>query len=264
MEASSLYQKDTYLNKNIDILTNQTIIEYDLKSANISLCREYNFLEKDVIDKIEKMEKSERVKTIGKMMRKDKKFTESLKMAFIDIRRRFFEANGIQDADILAIKKDAIFCLRRVDFDRFGFCYFDSKNTYTSFLRLDRLEFYYNSLGRYYGDKAKIDVKGINDENLLKHDDFMLNFFRTLFKNLETTDKFSQIRYLKRFIDKYKNRDLEVGYYREFNQDSIFRLVDRAETYDNDVFIPSNDEQFQLDIDYNFFNILLKIVKILL
>lgn len=263
-KISDLYLRDTYLNKNIDLLTNQTIIEYDLKSANVNLCREYHLLPDEKIDKIAAMPKAERVKTIGKMMRKDKKFTEDLKASFVDIRHRFFEANEVVDGDILAIRKDAIFCLRRVDYDTFGKCFFDSKNTYTSFLRLDRLEFYYNSMGRHFGDKARVDVKGISDEELKKHEEFMMEFFRNLFKKLETGDKASQIRFLKRFIDNYKHRRLEVGYYREFNQESIFRLTARSETYDDEVFIPFVEKQKELDIDYNFFNILLPIVKILL
>lgn len=263
-DVSRLYERDTYLNKNIDLLTNQAIIEYDLKSANVSLCREYNLLSKDKIDSIADMPKSDRVKTIGKLMRRDKEFTEKLKASFVDIRRRFFIENEIMDGDILAIRKDAIFCLRRVHADTFGHCYFDSKNTYTSFLRLDRLEFYYNPIGKHYGDKPRVDVKGINDENLMKHDAFMLEFFRSLFKHLETSNRATQIRFLKRFIDNYKNRRLEVGYYREFNQESVFHIIDKEETYDDEVFIPYVEKQKELVIDYNFFNILLPIVKIML
>lgn len=262
-KISDLYLRDTYLNKNIDILTNQTIIEYDLKSANTSLSREYKLLPTDKIDKIADMPREDRVKTIGKLMRKDSEFKEGLKAAFVDIRKRFFEANHIQDGDILAIRKDAIFCLREVECNTFGFCKFSSKNRYTSFLRLDRLEFYYNSKGKVYGGKSKLDVKGINDDILIKHEEFMMEFFRTLFRHLEVSPKKTQINYLKRFIDKYKRRELEVGYYREFNQESIIRLTGREETYDEEVFIPFENKQPELNIDYNFFNILLPIVKIL-
>lgn len=263
-KISDLYLRDTYLNKNIDILSNQIIIEYDLKSANTSLCREYKLLPTEKIDKIANMKREDRVKTIGKLMRKDSEFKEGLKSAFVDIRRRFFGANKIQDGDILAIRKDAIFCLREVEQDTFGYCKFSSKNRYSSFLRLDRLELYYNSKGKFYGDKAIVDVKGINDDILMKHDEFMLEFFRTLFKHIETSPKATQIHYVRRFVDKYKRRELEVGYYREFNQDSIIRLNNRTETYDDEVFIPFEDKQPELNIDYNFFNILLPIVKILL
>ena len=132
-------------NKNIYKLANQVIIEYDLKSANTSLCKEYGLLPKETIKEIEELPKKERVVRIGKLMRKDKTFTQNLKKAFIDIRRRFFEENQIEDEDILAIKKDAIFCLKEVKYTDFGECYFSDKNRYTSYMYLNGFEFYYKS-----------------------------------------------------------------------------------------------------------------------
>lgn len=260
---SDLYLKDSYLNKNIDFLLNAVIIEYDLKSANTSLCREYNLLPGKQIEEIEKMPKKKRVVTIGKLQRKDNKFKDGLKDAFIDIRRRFFEKNDIQDSDILSIKKDAIFCLREVEYTDFGECHFLKKNQYTSYLYLNKLEFYYNSKGETLGDDGRLDVKGIDDEVVRKHDEFMNTFFKTLFKHLETGSTKSKFNFLKRFIDKYKSLRLEVGYYREYNQQSIIRLTDSDETYDNPVFIPYEHKQEHINIDYNFFHILLPIVKIL-
>lgn len=262
-KLSELYLRDTYLNKNIDLLVNQTIIEYDLKTANVNLCREYNLLPKDRIDKIANMPREDRVTTIGKLMRKDSKFKEGLKAAFVDIRRRFFEANEICDGDILAVRKDAIFCLRVVDETKFGYCTFVPKNRYSSFMRLGQLELYYGPNEEEF-DEYKVDVKGIKDTVVAKHEGFMLDFFKGLFGTLEVGTRISQVRYVRRFIDRYKQLQLPVGYYREFNQDSIIRLKGETETYDNEVFIPYEDKTSVLDIDYNYSNILLPIVKILL
>ena len=73
---TNLYLKDNYLDKNIPYVFNTKIIEYDLKSANTSLCREYNLLPIKQIEEIESMKKDKRVVTIGKLMRKDKVFKE--------------------------------------------------------------------------------------------------------------------------------------------------------------------------------------------
>jgi hypothetical protein len=262
--SSDLYLKDTYLNKSYPMIINKVIIEYDLKSANTSLCKEYNLLPDAKIQEIENMPKKNRVKTIGKIMRKDEKFKTGLKDAFIDIRRRFFEENNIQDEDVLAIKKDAIFCLREIKHTEFGFCKFSSKNRYTSYLYVNQLEIYYNSKGNTLGDNGKIDVKGISDVNLEKHADYMLKFFKILFRHLEISPRKTLNRYIANFIDRYKNLQLEVGYYREFNQMSIIRLNDSDETYDNDIFIPYENKHEHLLIDYNFFEILLPIVKLIL
>lgn len=258
VKSSELYLKDTYLNKSSDLLTNKTIIEYDLKSANTSLCREYKLLPDDQIDKIEKKRKKDRVRTIGKIQRKDKKFKEGLKVAFVDIRKRFFEANDIHDEDILAIKKDAIFCLKRCDNTHFGHCEFISKNEYSSYMYLNRLEFYYDGRNNF------IDVKGIDDEVLMRHEDFMLKFFKTLFRHLESSDDITVMKFYKRFVDKYKRLQLEVGYYREFNQESVIKLADSEETYTDEVFIPYEHKHEHLSIDYNFFNILIPILQIII
>ena len=254
---SELYEQDTYRNKNIDKLISKVIIEYDLKSANTSLCREYNLLPIEKIEEIEFMPKDKRVKTIGKIMRKDDKFKMKLKLAFIDIRRRFLEENGLQSDDILCIKKDAIFCLREVSVTDFGYCHFSDKNRYTSYLYLNRFEFYYNPRGI-------LDVKGIDDKILKKHDEYMNNFFILLFKHLETSSKRTLFGYIKRFVYKYKTRQLDVNYYREYDQESLFRLVDSDEVYDDATFIPYDNREEYLDIDYNFFNYILPIIKMVI
>lgn len=258
---SELFMKDTYLNKNIDIISNKNIIEYDLKSANTSLCREYNLLPESQIKEIEEKGKQDRVKTIGKLMRKDKKFNQGLKDAFRDIRRRFFVQNNIQDGDILAIKKDAIFCLDYQEYTDFGACKFSDKNTYTSYMYLNNCEFYYK---RNLDNTFKLDVKGIDDKIVRKHDGYMNNFFDTIFHYIETTDQYEQLTFMRRFIDNYKHLYCEIGYYREYNQQSIIRLMNSDETYDDEIFIPYTHKHEHLDIDYNFFHILLPIIKLLI
>lgn len=261
---TNLYLKDNYLDKNIPYVFNTKIIEYDLKSANTSLCREYNLLPIKQIEEIESMKKDKRVVTIGKLMRKDKVFKEGLKEAFIDIRRRFFEANNIEDKDILSIKKDAIFCFGEKEVTEFGACKFKDKNTYSSYMRLNNFEFYYHPYLSSLGGECKLDIKGIDDTTLQKHKGFMLKFFATAFKHFETGDLYTQLGYLKRFIDRYKHLELEVGYYREFNQSSKILLNDSEETYDNEVFIPYHHKQEHLNIDYNYFNILIPMVKMII
>ena len=260
---SSLYMKDSYLNRNVELLTNENIIEYDLKSANTSLCREYEIIPIKEIERLEKMDKKKRVVTFGKMMRADKSLADKLKDAFIDIRKRFFEANDIQDGDVLAIKKDAIFCLKEMHFTEFGHCRFVKKNAYTSFMRVGNLELYYAATFSETNPDGTLDVKGIADEALDKHDPYMMSFLRTLFKHLELSEKGVQAKYLTRFVTRYKHCKLDLGYYREFNHASVFRVLDSETTYDEKVFLPEHPFE-SLDISYNFSTVILPIVRILL
>lgn len=263
-DISDLYHKDTYLNKNVDSIINRRIIEYDLKSANTSLCKEYSLLPETTINKIESMKKSDRVVAIGKLQRKDKEFNSNLKDSFRDIRKRFFYSNELEDKDILSIKKDAIFCLKECRDTQFGECKFVEKNIYTSYMYLDeRLEIFYGARGKSF-DEPKLDIKGISDTILERHEGFMLNFFKSLFKHVEAGNEATLFRYINRFISQYKHLQLPVGYYREFNNASLIRLNDMDEVFEDETFIPFEHKHEHLNIDYNFFNVLLPLVKILL
>ena len=264
--VSELYLKDKYLNKDIELLVNKQIIEYDLKSANTSLCKEYKLLSESDIERIEKLPKDCRNVTIGKLCRKDKTLNEGLKSAFKDIRRRFFIQNEIEDDDILSIKKDAIFCLRPCKYTDFGKCHFVEKNVYTSYMYLNKhLELYYNC-GRIMDEHGIVHVKGISDISLETHKEHMLVFISGIFKLLETGDNKSLYKYFSKFVSDYKHRRLPTNYYREFDNMSVIRLMDLNVTFTKDTFIPYTPEETNehLDIDYNFANVLLPMMKIIL
>ena len=145
---------------------------------------------------------------------------------------------------------------------KFGACEFVKKNTYSSYLYVDYLELYYNRGG--FGSKRKVDVKGLSDVVVALHEDFMMDFFRKLFYNMEESTEEGRNRFLSKFITDYKHKKLEVGYYREFNQESLFILNDAEETYGDAYFIPDKDPVNLINIDYNFSHILLPILQILL
>ena len=162
----------------------------------------------------------------------------------------------LEKDQILAIKKDAIFTLKEVNYTKFGVCEFAKKNQYTSFLRLGELEFYYGY--------DKLDVKGLGEEALKKHENYMLKFIKTIFHKLETSTEDEIKRYFTRFYSRYKHRELDLGYYREFSVNSNFRVLGDDVIYDNESFIPYEDKRERLDINYNFQRIMLPLLGILL
>jgi hypothetical protein len=264
LASEGLYMKDNFLRKDIDILINKPIIEYDLKSANTSLCKYYNLLDKKTIKKIEMMPKHDRVVTIGKLQRADKVFKENLKQAFKDIRLKFFKENNIDENDVLAIKKDAIFMLKPCNYTQFGECNFIPKNEYTSYIYLNRqLEVYFNRMG-ICDAPPKVDVKGISDISLKKHEGYLLEFLARLFTHLEDGNRTALFKFINNFVSKYKHRHLPVGYYREFNNLSIFRVNEWDATFSDDTFLPFEYPQEHLDIDYNFANVIIPIINLLI
>lgn len=249
---NTLWQKDSFINENIPFLFNKEIIEYDMKNAGFSLTKEFELLDKSTINKLEKMKKERCKIEMGKIERDNEEYKIAKKEAFKLAREMFFKANDIEIYDLLSIKKDAIITIKRCDHQKFGDnILFRPKNYYTSYINLGkRLEFYYNP--------TNLDIKGIGDDKLEYHKDYMIKFLKMFFHKMETEDEKTVIEFTRRFISKYKNKELPLGYYRNFNHESNFTLLNDTDTFMN----YWEDSKEDLDISYNFHRILLKLIQI--
>lgn len=251
MLPSHFEEKSNFTNKNILYLFNRTIYEYDIHSADINLCIRYKILSEDKIEKILKLDKIRRVVQIGKWQ-KDKEFRDKLKDAFSKIRKEFYEANNLDITDIIAVKKDAIFTTKQCEITTFGNVEFQIKNMYTSFIQIKNLEFYYGN--------GQCDVKGIDDEYLKLHENGIMKIINLFFKKMETGSVPDTLIYLNRMCSNYKLRQLPLEYYREFNVESKYTVMNQDDTFD-DYWEDNIDE---LNITYNYINILIPLVKIAL
>lgn len=252
---TDIYKKDLYLNPDVMFAFNTEITEFDIHDAGFSLTREYNLLPETETKKLEGLPKRERHVKIGKLQRKNKEYTTQLKNAFIDIRRRFFEENNVDETKVISIKKDAIFMMEPCSVKKFGtYVEFRDKNKYSSYIRLpDKTELYYHN--------GQVDVKGISDDVIHKHDKGMLEIISNTFRLAETDTRDVQLRYLCRIATKYKNLDLPVDCYREFNNLSQFveKDPDNPMTYDD----YWEDSKANLEIRYNYFGVIIPLIKIL-
>ena len=247
---TDIYKSDSFKNHNIPFLFNKDIVEYDMKDAGYSLVQEFDLLPKNIIDNLGKMKKKQRTIEIGKIQGNDEEFKNNLQQAFSDARKLFFDINDIDINEVLSIKKDAIFLNKRCRTTKLGeYIDFRPKHEYTSYIQLQRLEFYYSP--------EQIDIKGISDELLEYHKEYMIKFICQFFRKMETSSDEDVIEFTKRFIDKYKRRKLEVGYYREFDFSSKYR-TNTGELYEEFW----EEDKDELDISYNFQNILLKFIQI--
>lgn len=254
--SSKLYKRDQYLNKSHSFLSCNDIVEYDISQAGYNISKKYGLLTKKQEKKLESLSKTNKHYQIGWMQKHDQEFKKALKQAFIDIRQEFFEANNIEDEDILSIKKDAIFLMKRCQYTKFDNVEFRDKNNYSTFIYMNDCEFYYNAYD-------KLDVKNINDDIVAKHDDYMNSFIKLMCKHIETSTEHIQLRYIRRFIDKYKARELPVGYYRRYDKKSHFELLE-----DNDDNFPYDsyweDKKEDLEISYNFLNIIVPMLNLII
>lgn len=254
--SSKLFKRDQYLNKTHSFLSCSDIIEYDISQAGYNISKRYGLLTKKQEKKLTDLSKKGKHYEIGWMQKHDPEFKKALKQAFIDMREEFFVANNIEDDDILSIKKDAIFLLRSCDVVKFDNVEFKDKNRYSTFLNLNNCEYYYNAY-------EKLDVKNINDDIVAKHNNYMNNFIMLMCKHIETSTEHIQLRYIRRFIDKYKMLELPVNYYRQYDKKSHFELLEGGDDnfpYDS----YWEDKKEDLDISYNYLNIIIPMLNLII
>ena len=245
-----LWEKELYVNDNIPYIFNTFIYEYDMKEAGFSIIKDYMLLDIDTINKLKAMSKHDRAIKIGKLQRKDKTLSDGLKVGFVDCRQQFITSNNLEDNDIISIKKDALFVKKRCKNCEFlNNILFRVKNTYTSYIRLEKVELYYSP--------ERLDIKGISDDMVELHADGILGFIRKVFRTIETGTEIDVIRYIISFIDKYKAKKLPISYYREFNSRSLYTRIDTDDFYENYI-----DDIDMLNIRYNYDNIIIPILQI--
>ena len=251
---SKLYENDKYLNKNIEYIFGNEIIEYDLKSAGFNILCYFNLISDDMKRKLSNMGRKERQIHIGLMQRDNKEFANKLSNGFKEARRMFFEANNISDLDVLSIKKDAIFIMKPCKYTKFDNLIFDIKNKYTSYLYLNKYEFLYN--------KYKIDIKGIDDEKVVLHNDGFLLFMKDYFMYKENMSDDYVRKFIIDFAKDYKEKELPLEFYRELDINSLYKtnmtfnskVIYLADTTDIDI----------VDISYNYLNYVIPLTRILI
>lgn len=250
---NTLYQRHNYLNKDIEFLVSNEIIEYDMQSAGFNLIKKFKLLDDYKIRYLESLDKKPRQIQIGLYQRQDKELKKKLNEKFIEARKWFFDNNNLTDSDILSIKKDAIVTTKRCFETEFDNIRFVEKNEYTSYYYLNRYEFYYN--------KDTLDVKGISDELLELHRDYMLDFLFNFFKMNEISKKKKVIELIKDFSYYYKRRDLNIEYYRELNVQSVFKINERL--FGEKLGLRSIGDKDAVDISYNYMHYIVPLIPIL-
>jgi hypothetical protein len=261
---NELYKRTLWINKNIEFLFDTEIIEYDIHAAGPSICREFKLLPESLLDEIDKMDKKSKNIKIGLIQRKDKEFAKKLQNGFITARKWFIEANEISEDDIISIKKDAFFIARRncskVDF---GNIHFRSKNFYSSYFRLNKLEFYVST------SKHIIDIKGLGQGKSLEeikelHGDYMLSFIMKfcLYKEVGIQRDDVAIKIAK-FIRRYRNKELPIGYYRELGFGNAYKVFDPE--LNHYIFLADIGEDADLsnlDISTNYLNYIVPLASL--
>lgn len=249
-----LYEKSLYTQKERPFIFNENIYEYDISKAGLSISKEFKLLDENTLDRLFSIkDKKELQIEIGNIQLRNSSYKNKLMKGFTDARKYFFDGNNINDDDIISIKKDAIFTTKKCDNTKFGYIDFRLKNTYSSFIILNKLELYYDKR------KMRLDVKGISDDKLEFHTKYMTKLLIRYFDMMENNSKDYTKKVMMFFINRYKNKKMKVEYYREYNSESVYRDI-----YGDIHQVCTNGFIKRLDIGYNYKNILIPLIQILL
>ena len=254
------YGKHNYLNKSILNLKNVVIREYDMKDGGFSIIKSKKLLSDKEILYLEGLPKMERHIQIGKISGKDKELGKALLDGFTEARKKFLDENNVNTDFVLSVKKDAIYLINHLakvtEFDGYVFAL---KNQYSSYYYINKKEFYYSSW------EDRLDVKGIGDEVVKKHEEYFLHTIRELMKLNEKQDKTYMVNILKQVRHEYLNLELDFEYYREMNAENTYRLKyiigDALGGLEG-----VNDERVleSVDISYNYINYIIPLIGLII
>lgn len=247
--------QSNWLNKDIEYLKNVNITEYDLASGGLSVIKEYELLPKDKIAKLDAMDKQTKNITIGKLQIKLKNLSKNMVIGFGLARQLFVDTNQIPDDNILAIKKDALFLINceGIDGNLTDNLTFRPKNTYSSYMYINRKEFYFSSSTR------EMDIKGFSEDVKSAQKDYLFADFARFMLISEKGNYDQLISQLTEYQIKYLDKKLPLETYRNIDT-GLFTYT--LNGFDSE-FV---DESFidDLDISYNYINYVLPMIQLLL
>lgn len=255
---SELYKRTNYLVKGVTLVQNR-ITEYDIRSANTSILRRSKKLKESTLASIESLPGKDRKVIIGKMIKNDKSLQKVISNGITRAKRELFEANSIQDADVLSVKNDAVFIIgRKLRVTTFGPIEFRPKHVYSLYLNIEGIEFYYDK------QADSVTVKGVRDEVVEDndHQKGILRFLATVMRHLVYDRKDALRSYLIEFSEKYKSGKLPIEYYKEFNADNIYRSRMEIGDYAFNLTVASENEKDMINGVYNYMRFVLPLIQL--
>jgi hypothetical protein len=250
--AKELAEKTNYLNKEIVYLKNTTISEYDIRSAGFTVIKFKKLLPEEEILELEKMDKEKRNVWIGKRMLSYPKISESIINTLADVRKDFVVLNEIYEDNVLSIKKDALFLIKKtptvLKIDMFEF---RQKNVFTSYCYVNNKEFYYSSRNDSF------EIKGLSEESKVLQEKYLLKDIKKIMSMSEKLTNDQMFTFLKQYRSKYLNRQLDRESYRD---------IDTGKYSINGYFMDtvSEDDLKDVDISQNYINYLVPLFKALI
>lgn len=249
-ELRSIISKQNYLTDSRYV--SGRIVEYDIKSANISVLRNRNAITQKDYEYLASLPKFLREKEIGLREKEDPSLYTEIQKGIKEAKENLVSFNLINPNQIIRIANDAVYINSNIDLNylKFGeYIEFRAKSISNVFCNLkgNTIFFTFNDDGNIH-----IDIKGIGD-NIVYHQRYMVYTITSTIALLERSNIQDAIDYLNEIIELYLKLELPAGYYREFNSTSMYRSI-----YKDINNVPygldniCDNQKGDIDINYNY------------
>ena len=163
-----------------------------------------------------------------------------------DANSKFLAINNTQLPDVLEIDASNIIVKNRLaKVTRIGYLEYILEDQFSNFININSIRIY--SMVDMLGTKIKI--KGIDQYQVHKHFDFMINAITQALNTLNTSGPLPALQFVRQLYNDYISYKLPVEYYRAFNLSSSFVIVYGNSRYE--IFDATEDDKLSLDISYN-------------
>jgi len=209
-------EKLLWFNDKIQFMFHSNIVEYDMRAMSVSISEKYGLLDDETIRILKLLPKEQRTKRVGLIQRDDKNFSDSLISCELEIRRKFLEANGLDESNVLSLHSDAcIFSSKKEIINIIDGIEFKHENTWTSYINFNNIEMFYSN--------GCITYKGIPKDMLYQHTLGINKYLCNVFDKVENYD-YDIITYLNKFQKKYLQDKLPDYYYIPFGKNGTYKM----------------------------------------
>lgn len=258
---TNIWEKTLY-KSNIQCLIDTPIFEYDISKTNINVLRDKNIISENQYNYLYNIPKIERNIIVGVMRGKDPSITQILNQSIMEARRFFIIENNISDSEVLSIRNDSITIIGREarNLNVTERVKFRLTGHYNSFYSLPNMRIKSSSslIELFYlYDPVKnievLDTKGLGESDKY-HREYLLDFLSELFYTIQVVSMSDAMNLLSIVYKKYINLDMDLGFYREFNTQSLFKLNSKYSLINSlytEVVTDADKYNGNIDISYN-------------
>lgn len=212
-----MFTKTLWLNPEFPYVFRKNIVEYDMQAASLSVSRRFHLLDDGLLDTLERMPKEKRTKEVGLIQRDDKEFSRKMIEGVLQTRKEFLQQNHLDALNVITLHNDAIIFIQTQQIiDHVENVRFVQKNTWSSYLRYENVEMFY--------ENGVITYKNIPKAMLQQHTMGICQHLLTFFSKLEDYDR-DIFRYLSQFQKKYLQERLPEYYYIPFGTTGTYKAT---------------------------------------